>query len=339
MKNITLFQRSLSRDSSISEALELLDMDTLKGILYFIRLEHIKDCSRKEVIQRIARDLPDAAVRFLKCFDQERYSLFSKIIKQKGVLFDIDLCEEKIFAFVQIGILFPVMIEGKPALFIPKEILYAIKNLDTGELKELAAYNTAFIQKVHGLLYFYGYLTLDEMFQMMLKRNAADSIENLSFLEVIYMAVLYYGQIQPEGIGFRHKQLTQCDFLLKLRGSMKKSYPFRHFEDSSLLLAGTADYMEWTKDMQNLLHFIIKETGQQEALIRQEIEQIWFEFNNGIDLESICIMLIERYFMESSKDVKKELVTRTMQMFFTMPNWLLKGHSFEEMIRMERVAC
>jgi len=326
--------------NTLKESLETLNHITLEGIYYFIHLKRNRERVKNDLIELLVKELPARAEQFFRAFDSERLHLFEMVAEQGGCLMKNALpsgiTDDKVHSLTQFGLMFTVYIKGKKAVYVPIEILNVFNNINKNELKGNADFNTQFIKKISGMIYYYGYLTLDEIFEFLLNIKAAESIENLKFLEIIYFASMYYGDIQPEGIGFRHKNLYNCNIMLNVQLELNIS-EYKIFPVKEYVLAGKTNYMKWTKEMFVLRKFIIEE-GANKRLTDKYIFAAWYDFNNGKDFETVYAVLAER-FPNKGERFKSELFDKIMKMFLTMPNWLLKGYSFQEIMRLETLVC
>ena len=338
MNDLKLFKDKVTENVTLYEILLMLSVKHLKNIIYFMKLKKVVK-EKKELIAIIVKELPTAVKRYLKSFDSERYLLCRRIIDNNGVLYDFDISDKKIYALMQLGIVFPGLIGGNRALVIPHEILNVIKNMNGREITDKIQYNTEIINKIHGMLYYYGYMSLDDIFELIVKRRTADSIENLFVLDTIYQAVFYYDRIRPEGMGFKNKNLFNTELLIELQKSIMANRAYRVYAKDKLDKAGCHDFMEWTPDMNKLKQFLIKDGGISRDRAHEEVIQTWYDFNNGVDPESVCLLYTEKYFDNKREDIIEALVFKIMQMFLTMPSWLLKGYSLDELIRLEGKAC
>lgn len=112
---------------SLKEALERLTKVELDEIRKTYDFKGISSLNKADLIDKLVDLIPKHISRTLKWLDEERYSLIEKIIHNKGLLkvdgFDI----KKIRFYKRSALVFTGSLDGKKVLFIPGEIIDAIK--------------------------------------------------------------------------------------------------------------------------------------------------------------------------------------------------------------------
>lgn len=334
-----LFERKLNQDSSLQDALETLTVPELQGILFYMLLQEVEVEEKDLLIEQICRDLPKRAKAYAQCFDLERYRLFQEFLEADGVLSPPGIELPNMLTLLEMGLAYPAICNKKRVLVVPKEIRASLLELDPVQWEEAAACNTRLLQRAHGLLYYYGYLETADLFRLCMHKEAEDAFENVYFMEVLYTAVLYYGQIEPEEKGFRHKYYLYYSHVRTQQEKITNLPDYKVFPDAVLERAGQREYMEWTLAMERLKQFLVEKGHMPEQIARNEIKILWYDYNNGMDPGNICAYFTERYFSYNSQAMKEELQSLMMGMYYTMPLWLLHGYSFAELAERGDAEC
>lgn len=326
-----MFERKLNKDSTLRDALETLEIWQLQGILFYMCLQEIQETDKEVLICQICRDLPQRTKCYALCFDLERYTLFQRFLEAEGVLLPSGMELSNILTLFEMGMAYPAICDNKCVLVVPSEIRQALSELDTAQWKEGATYNTRLLQRAHGLLYYYGYLETVDLFRFCMHKEAEDALENVYFMEVLYTAVMYYGQMEPENRGFRHKYFLYYSYVRSQQDTMKSLPDYKVFSDARLERAGQREYMEWTLEMERLKRFLIEKGHMTEQVAKHEVKILWYDYNNGMPVADVCDYFTERYFAYGTEQVQEELNALLIAMYYTMPQWLLKGYSFAEL--------
>lgn len=326
-----LFERHLHGDSTLQEALETLTVPDLQGILFYMHLQEVQLEDKALLICQICRDLPERAKCYAQCFDLERYTLFREFLLAGGILHLPGLELSNLLALLEMGLVYPAIWKGKRVLVVPREIRDALWELDPIQWEAAATSNTRLLQRAYGLLYYYGYLNTEDLFRLCMHKEAEDPFENVYFMEVLYTAVLYHGQIVPEANGFRHKYFLYYSHVREQQEKMQHLPDYKMFPDSVLEQAGRREYMEWTLEMERLKQFLMEKGYMPESVAKHEVKILWYDYNNGVALDNVYAHFAERYFAYSAKEIQEELEVLLMRMYYTMPQWLLKGYSFAEL--------
>lgn len=326
-----LFARQLNQDSTLQEALETLTVPQLQGILFYMHLQETAVAEKEMLVQTICRGLPHRAKCYAQCFDMERYLLFQMALQAEGVIVPVELEVRKMVTLLELGLAYPAMCEDKQVLVVPKEIRTALSELEPADWEMAAQYNTHLLQQIYGMLYYYGYLDTETLFRFCMHKEAEDAFENVYFMEVLYTAVLYYGQVEPEENGFRHKYFLYYSHVREQQEQMTMLPEYKVFPEAVLERAGQPEYMEWTLEMERLKRFLTKQGHMPAPMAKHEVEILWYDYNNGMSVAVVGDYFTERYFSCSPAALQEELQTLLFQMYYTMPLWLLRGHSFAEL--------
>lgn len=331
MKKDLLFQVPLDAECSLRDALETVSIQDLQGILFYIKLQDETKGNREALIQTITNALPEAVQRFALCFDTERYQLFQTILAHGGMVDGEKISLRKIMALRDMGLLYPALQGEKRVLIVPREICDLLATIDTQMWKEVAACNTKIINRAHGLIYCYGFLETRQFLDLWLEKKQEEPLDNIYFLEMLYEAILYYGIIEPEEEGFRHKRFWNYEYIRNQQKELKHIPTYKVFPAEFLEQIGKQNRIQWTLPMERLKQFLIKEGHLTKNMARREVESAWYEFNNGIPFGDVEHYLMDWYFSASSYELQQDLISHLLEVFCTMPQWLLKGHSFEEL--------
>lgn len=339
METDHLFDRKLNQDSTLQEALETLSVPQLQGILFYMHLQEGQQKEKGLLIQEICQGLPERAKCYAQCFDLERYLLFRVALEADGVIVPVELDARKVLTLLEMGLAYPATCNQKRVLVVPKEIREALLSLEAADWEMAAHYNTDLLHRIYGLLYYYGYLETERLYRLCMHKEAEDAFENVYFMEVLYTAVMYHGQLEPAENGFRHKYFIYYPDVRQQQEKMRHLPDYKEFPDDVLERAGRPEYMEWTLEMERLKQFLMEKGHMPEKMARHEVKILWYDYNNGVALNNMCDYFTERYFAYSAKAVQEELQGLLTGMYYTMPQWLLRGHSFAELAAQGEKKC
>lgn len=331
MKKEDLFRHSLASDCCLQEALETLNITELQGMCFYMHLHEEISAERDMLMQHVKEALPKAVYRFAMCFDTERFQLFHTMLQQNGIISIDKLSIRKIMALRDMGLAYPAVVEDRRVLVVPKEIKEEFENLEPAIWEEMAAFNTKLLHRAQGALHFYGFVDTERLVKLCVQTGPEDPWDNVYLLEVLYDAILYHGIIEPEEEGFRHKRFWNYQLIQKKQAELKNIPAPKEYTRETLERVGKQNGIEWTLPMERLKQFLISEGGLSKNMAKREVESAWYEFNNGIPFDDVCHYLMDWYFSSAELETQEMLAFSLVQMFWTMPRWLFKGYSFEEL--------
>ncbi|WML26333.1 hypothetical protein RCG22_01410 [Neobacillus sp. OS1-33] len=319
---------------TLKEALSRLTKDELSDIRKNLEIQGASALKKGELIDLLSMRIPLLLEKMSKTMDHERYNLIQKIIRNGGSIVDPKLSAPQLDYFRTSGILFTGTYEGKRIVVIPEEI---VKNQffreNDKQLTEISRRNTEWIRLTHGFLYYYGTLTINDLFNL-LEKYLNKRTNFSEYLSVMEQARGYYKRFRMDHIGFSNGRVLDPE-KVKREHQIRKDLPFFQFTKEQLYRAGEPEFIERNDSFNRFVYYLIQnyEISRQEAYaiaeecvhVAQmgESPNIILQFLQGrIELDSIETL-------QACMDKVVDLMNNTRQ-------WFLKGYSSVELRPVEK---
>lgn len=313
---------------SLNDCLKRLNKDDLHHIRRMLRVENASQLNKQDLVDCLAREIITRLETTLRYFDKKRYQYIKLVIDSGGKLsFDELLDEEEFdpFQYRDYGLLF--IDPDTKDVIIPYEVVDRLQHIDQVWLRMILKRNTEWIQLTMGMLYYYGTLHLDKLIELIARY--IDELDVNEYISVIERyaeydegcyfndsSISYYTVLDPEMVITEHEMRPEVDF-----------YPF---SKSELIQAANDDYIERTKEYQELQRYLMHTCRAD----REDVEIILLELHdhiqNGASLSS-AIDYLQFQLTFSGLHQIQGMTDRLVNWMNSVKLWWLKGYSSDEL--------
>lgn len=312
----------------LSDALAQLTKNELDDIRRNLEVKGLSSLNKKRLAEELERLLPEMAQGVFSLFDEERYRLVKKICENGGFTFDKGLPSEKAAYFRRMGVIFTGSRNGRKIVYMPLELVDAFRAVDSQEYRKMVRRNTEWTRIAAGLLYYYGYMDLTQMVEMV-GDLTGEKPEILMFIRIMYDAALYHEQIRPELGGFADDRVPDAEVIRKERSS-RPELGYRPFNRQQLVKAGTPGYIDWTPPLRVFMEFLqdCYELSDDEV---DELADECLEIINSAETPGELLKYLESFLEFPSLEFVQELTGLMMVLFNNTRMWALKGYTPQEL--------
>lgn len=325
--------KKVSVPCDLTDALSLLTKNQLTGIYRNLDLKNLSSLNKPELVLELARLIPLKLEEVLRSLDEGRYSLVKAIAENSGVMADVDISVSHAETLMEYSIVFPGINDNEKILYMPRELVNAFWKIDGPELENTVCRNTEWILLTHGLLYYYGvagaFFIRDKVEEL-----TEQEIDMLEFMNVISSASEFYEQVFHFEYGYRDHRVFDA---IKIHNehNRRANLHYYPFTKEQLLKAGELDYIDRTPAIDAFLGFLL----QHYELSDQEIDEIAMQLINVINMGGSPMDILEylqSWFEFPSFDFVQELTANIMELHDNTRQWVLKGHTPNELPKEER---
>ena len=320
---------NISVPFTLKDALTRLTKDELSEIRKSLHIQGASQLKKGELIDLLAMKIPLSLENICVTMDQERYNIIKKIILNGGYIVDPKLPASQLEYFRTSGIIFTGTYQGKKIVAMPEEV---IKNQFFQEndkhLTAIFRRNTEWVKLTQGFLYYYGTLTFNDLFDLVVKYQN-DSFNFSEYLSVIEQAREYYKQFRIDHVGFSNIRVFDPE-KVKHEHQMRKALPFYQFAREQILRAGEPGFIEKNDSYLRFVHYLT----QNYELSRQEAdaiaEECVYATQIGESPNKIFQFLQERIAFESI-EMLQACMDKVVNLMNNTRQWFLKGYSSVEL--------
>ncbi|WP_027366238.1 SEC-C metal-binding domain-containing protein [Desulfotruncus alcoholivorax] len=327
--------KEISVPCRLAQIINQLAKNEMDSIRKSLGLKNLSGLKKQDLAGELIKLIPEQSRNVFVLFDKERYRLAKRICDNNGFIFESSLTLEKIEYFREHGIIFSGSKDDKKILTMPLEVLEVFRKIDKPELKKIVDRNTEWIRLSHGLLYYYGVLNFTKLEDMIEKFTGARP-DTIQYMEILYDAARYYGQIKPNdaGFGFCDARVFDAEMVMQEQNA-RPGVDYYPFTKGQLIKAGEAGFIDRTPALNRFINFLLHHYEMTREEADEIAEQCTYLILTDEKPGDIIEYLGSRLEFPSF-EVLQQLTGEIMNLFNNTRRWILKGHTPEELFRGEK---
>lgn len=294
---------------------------------------HIKGLSalkKEELIGELEKRIPHYASKGFRVFDEERYELANRICLEPGFAFYMlsALNTDKIEYLRGRGLIFSAIHNGARILTMPVEVMAAFKKADTPAYRKIVRRNTEWTSLIHGMLYYYGVLTLNQLLEMV-EKLVGEKPHIPSFIEVLFDTADYNDEVKKDGRYFSHRRAINVKEIVTAQKT-RSNLDYFPFTKDQLIQAGEPGYVDITPEFEDFLEFLMKNYNMTRDEARRIVRDCVYLIATSGDLLTLMKFLQEQLEFPSA-DFMQEVTGKIINLLNNTRMWVLKGHTPQEL--------
>ena len=329
-----LYRRKLPQELSLASALEEMTKAELDDIRYNLNVSGTSSLKKAELIERLVPEITAFARRWLPSALVEQRQCFEHLLEKGGLSTELRDDDLRLDYLRGIGILAcGVEKESeKLAWYLPAELQEEIRKISGGAYNSMTELNTEMARLAAGLLFYYGYLNFEQLYEMVLgylDQAAAAEVTFQDFVGVMLNASCWLPQIDALPQGMRYYALLDAEKLEDEQHS-REALGFAPFAYDKVYEAGEENYIESTDEYRAFAQYLMKEFKLQVLQAADIVGEIYILLQNSGDLSEAADYLSGLGLM---KDTEKAKVLLMLTAAFSNSTrmWRLKGYTPDEL--------
>ena len=318
---------------SLYDAINGLTKDEMDRIRKDYDFKNLSSLKKAELASELVKLIPLKFKKVIYTLDQSRYDFIKIMIKNSGVIPNMGISVSNAEAFMGFSIIFPGLYDDQKVLFMPVELINIFSQIDGNELENIVHRNTEWIQLTHGLLHYYGVMDAWLMKEK-IKELTGQEVDILEFMNVMSFACDFYGQVRYTQYGYQDDRVFDVKKIVE-EHRMRPGVDYYPFTKKQLLKAGDRDYFDKTPEMNIFISFLLKYY----KLSDEEINEIAMQITNMINADSkptLIVQYLQSWMEFPSFEFVQQLTARIMELYNNTRQWVLKGHTPNELFQEER---
>ncbi len=313
----------------LDEALSPFAKYELDDIRRYLEIKKASSLKKADLIALFQQEIPGLLKNVCSQWDLERFSLLVKIARNGGYLHAPELENDQIMYFRKTGMLFTGSINGKRVVAIPDELIEEILNLEKDlHFRGIIKRNTEWIKLTHGLLYYYGTLTVTELSQM-IEKYINEPLRLYDYIQVLQDSNSYKKGIVSDDVGYSNLRVFDPK-RVKYEHQARKNVPFYPFTKEQLLEAGEPDFVERNLSYLQLVNFIKQNFETKKLDADSIVEECVYATRIGQSLNDI-LQYLSGVLVFDSQESLQALVDKVVNLMNNTKEWFLKGHTSIEL--------
>ncbi|SDN39037.1 SEC-C motif-containing protein [Paenibacillus sp. yr247] len=312
---------------SLADSLVRLTKGDLTEIRTNLEIKGVSALNKQELAKALEQHIPDALPNLLNKFDETRYQIIKQIAGRSG--FSHKLIEfDQVAYFKSRGLIFQGKYNGKHTLAIPQEVLESFQKIDHSAYRETFKRNTEWIKLTHGLLFYYGKLSLSEL-ENFLKQYTGENVRIGDYLSVLYESLSFYWKIRPDSDGFSNSLIKDTRQVQQEQES-RLNLSYYPFSKNQLLNAGEPDFADRNSSHKAFVDFIRKNYTISLEEADFIVEECADDIRNGVSPGNL-LQFLQKQLEINDLELTKGFMNHITALNNNTRQWFLKGYTPNEL--------
>jgi hypothetical protein len=312
---------------SLADCLGRLTKGHLTEIRTNLEIKGVSTLNKQDLAIALEQHIPNALPDLLNKFDETRYQIMKQIASRGG--FSHTLIEyDQLAYFISRGLIVTGKYNGKHTLAMPQEVLESFQQMDHSAYRETFKRNTEWIKLTHGLLFYYGKLSLSDL-ENFLKQYTGVSVRIGEYLSVLDESISFYWKIQPDSDGFSNILIKDPRHVQQEQES-RLNLSFYPFTKSQLLYAGEPEFVDRNSSHKAFVDFI----RMNYTVSREEadfiVEDCADDIRNGISPGNL-LQSLQKQLEINDLELTKGFMNHITALNNNTRQWFLKGYTPNEL--------
>lgn len=319
-----LVRYEVPEDRSLLNALGTLTKAELDDIRYNLCVQGISGLKKQEMAEALVPVIINFSRKWFVTIGLEQYQMLTKLSEAGGMSTAIDQDDVRMDYMRCMGIVFSGAYQEQQAWFLPTELLEIYQKLDNNKYKKAVTLNDQVIRLTTGLLFYYGYVPYDRLYQEVEGLIGDSKLLFIDFMGILINAGCWQNNIINLDTGMYYYTVMDPEKLID-EHLMRKDIDYHVFSYEEIYQAGEMDYIEATDTYKALVGLCMKEFSLPVLEAAEIVGEFQIMLQNN---ESIGEMLgyIQSIVNIPSQETLQMLTALLVELNNTSRLWVLKGH-------------
>lgn len=326
-----LVRCAVPQQRTLLNALETLTKTELDDIRYNLCVQGISSLKKREMAQALAPEIVRFAEKWFVSIGLEQYRILNGISRSGGISTEVGKGDIRMDYMRCLGIVFSGAYEDKQAWYMPDELLAVYEKLGHVKFSEAVTLNDDLIRLTTGMLFYYGYLPYETLFEKIKEYLPQSNLDFIEFMGILINAGCWQGNIVNTDTGMHYYTVLHPDEIYKAQ-LKRQDLPYYAFSYAELYQAGERDYIQETDAFKALVGCLMQEFSM---TVMQAVELvgellILLQNNPKSALEEM-MQCLQETLPASDPKIATRLTVMLTGLLKSTRRWVLKGHCEEQM--------
>lgn len=328
-----LYRHKMPEKRTLAAMLTAMTKAELDDIRFNLNVAGASSLKKAELVERLVPAVKEFAKRWLPSLLEEEYACFEDFVQHDGISTSCRDEDERLDYLRGLGFLSCGRAGDKLVWYMPAEILTAFAETNTEAYHAKVRCNTKMARIAAGLLFCYGYLNYEQLYEKVLSYLEEEERRAVSFMDfagVMLNASCWKNTVTALPQGVKYYTLIDEEQLEseQLRRSDLDFAPLAYAE---VYAAGADTYAPDTPSYRGLIAFFMKEYGFDVLKAADVTGEILILLQNGGTLQE-AVEYLEDLGLMKDED-KADAVVPLLAAFNNETRlWQLKGHTPAELM-------
>lgn len=326
-----IMRREVPEDRSLANALMTLTRQELDDIRYNVGLSGTSNLNKSELVEKMVPAVRSFARQWFVSMVDEQYQAVRHVVQHNGISTEFRTDELRLDYFQSVGVFISGAYKGKPAWYMPTEIIEEFQNLDGGAFAKAVEWNTDVLRIATGVLFYYGVMDYDQLFDKV--KFYLEGVDD-SFKFVDFMGVMLNGACWQHNVVTGEKLMYYYTVMApeELYKTINETeLPYAKLSYSRIYVSGEENYIDATSSYKSLAQFFMEAYEMDVLRAANVVGEITIIFQNGGKMKDVS-KYVETLGAQKVNDEAHAVAPLLIAFHNTLRLWSLKGHTTAEVM-------
>ena len=272
------------------------------------------------------------APNWLANIENEQYELLNKIVQSETCIKGDIITPSQVDYLNSIGIVFSGSKDKEHYLFIPEELKEIFKNINSKSFKKKVLLNNETVRLATGILFYYGYLDYEQLYEMVTRIINKKEISLERFVGVLINGSCWQDEIITLEFGAQHINVVNLEELIETQLEWSKE-EFRPLSYEEIYQAGQPGYVVKNQQYLQMEKFLAEKLNVSAEEVNGFMQDIIIMIMNE-ETSAFIFDYMQDMIAIPNQKIAKQLSLLLLELYNSVNIFKLKGYTLNELDKM-----
>lgn len=328
----SLLKYKIKEENKLIDVLMSLTKTELDDIRINLGVGGTSSLKKQELADALAGAILNFAPNWLANIENEQYELLNKIVQSETCIKGDIITPSQVDYLSSIGIVFSGSKDKEHYLFIPEELKEIFKNINNKSFKKKVLLNNETVRLATGILFYYGYLDYEQLYEMVTRIINKKEISLERFVGVLINGSCWQDEIITLEIGVQHINVVNLEELIETQLEWSKE-EFRPLSYEEIYQAGQPGYVVKNQQYLQMEKFLAEKLNVSAEEVNGFMQDIIIMIMNE-ETSAFIFDYMQDMIAIPNQKIAKQLSLLLLELYNSVNIFKLKGYTLNELDKM-----
>jgi len=328
----SLLKYKVKEENKLIDVLMSLTKTELDDIRINLGVCGTSSLKKQELADALAGAILNFAPNWLANIENEQYELLNKIVQSETCIKGDIITPSQVDYLNSIGIVFSGSKDKEHYLFIPEELKEIFKNINNKSFKKKVLLNNETVRLATGILFYYGYLDYEQLYEMVTRIINKKEISLERFVGVLINGSCWQDEIITLEFGAQHINVVNLEELIETQLEWSKE-EFRPLSYEEIYQAGQPGYVVKNQQYLQMEKFLAEKLNVSAEEVNGFMQDIIIMIMNE-ETSAFIFDYMQDMIAIPNQKIAKQLSLLLLELYNSVNIFKLKGYTLNELDKM-----
>lgn len=328
----SLLKYKVKEENKLIDVLMSLTKTELDDIRINLGVGGTSSLKKQELADALAGAILNFAPNWLANIENEQYELLNKIVQSETCIKGDIITPSQVDYLNSIGIVFSGSKDKEHYLFIPEELKEIFKNINSKSFKKKVLLNNETVRLATGILFYYGYLDYEQLYEMVTRIINKKEISLERFVGVLINGSCWQDEIITLEFGAQHINVVNLEELIETQLEWSKE-EFRPLSYEEIYQAGQPGYVVKNQQYLQMEKFLAEKLNVSAEEVNGFMQDIIIMIMNE-ETSAFIFDYMQDMIAIPNQKIAKQLSLLLLELYNSVNIFKLKGYTLNELDKM-----